>query len=152
MLNPEVNHHEIRDELAKQLSDEIRLPDELVKTEHPIKMPYSSQSVRADVAIYSTPIVDFEGIAFEIKTHSDKSIRQEVLRQLHLYELGGYFPVLVADQEDYKDKSGSAPSLEWIVRHLGASYVEIVESDPLIFNLSDDRLPSGVGFPRILDN
>jgi hypothetical protein len=95
--------------------------------------------------------MEANGIAFEIKRTSKGYCRMSGLSQLHSVALSGYYPVLVAQEEIYRDETGDHSSFERLVFEISASYVAMSQHGgddyTMNFEMIRNKLPSWVDVP-----
>ncbi|WP_424014782.1 hypothetical protein ACOZ35_01810 [Halorubrum xinjiangense] len=145
-----VGHDKIRDELKKQLV-ESDISENQVNTEFYMDPPRWVRTRQVDVVWEFGDEMEANGIAFEIKRTSKGYCRMSGLSQLHSVALSGYYPVLVAQEDIYRDETGGHTSFERLVFEISASYVSMSENEgdhyTVNFNMIRNRLPSWVDVP-----
>ena len=146
-------HHEIRDELKKQLV-ESDIAESQVSTEFNMDPPRWVRTRQVDVVWKFDDKMEANGIAFEIKRTSKGYCRMNGLSQLHSVALSGYYPVLVAQEEIYRDETGGHSSFERLVFEISASYVSMSQTKErkpsIYFDLIRNKLPAWVEIPDCL--
>ncbi|MDB2243311.1 hypothetical protein PM076_07455 [Halorubrum ezzemoulense] len=145
-----IGHDEIRDELKKQLV-ESGIPESKVSTEFNMDPPRWVRTRQVDVVWEFGDKMEANGIGFEIKRTSKGYCRMSGLSQLHSVALSGYYPVLVAQEEIYRDETGDHSSFERLVFEISASYVSMSENEgdnyTMNFEVIRNKLPSWVDVP-----
>lgn len=145
MLGHTELQYRLKEKLISSGIDESR-----IITEKVIRPPRTVGDGRVDVVWkFDKTVFKANGLAFEIKTRSDKYVRHNTLRQLHNSALCGYYPVLVCRRDVFEDDSGSASSLKELTRFTHSSYIEVTEN-PLSFELINNNLPSDLTIPDCL--
>ncbi|WP_226041314.1 hypothetical protein [Natrinema sp. DC36] len=141
------NHKMIQKKLKERLCDYVEVYYEnpstvSVGTERWISPPQSGKRRKIDVVIdiKDTVSEDLKGIAFEIKSQSSSGMQKEAINQLYDYSIAGYSHVLVAPKWLYLRETRYNPSLEWTIKPIKASYLEIIDDDPYRFALQEDRI------------
>lgn len=148
--NLRAGNDEIRDALKKQLVESDILESQ-VKTKFYMDPPRWVRTRQVDVVWTFGDKMEANGIAFEIKRTSKGYCRMSGLSQLHSVALSGYYPVLVAHEEIYRDETGGHSSFERLVFEISASYVSMSEDEGDNYSMGFERiiskLPSWVDVP-----
>lgn len=148
------SHEEICDELKKQLADSY-IPESQISTKVHMNPPRWARTRQVNVVWEFGDEMDANGVGFEIERTSNGYARMNALSQLHSVALCGYYPVLVVQEELYRDTTGDHSSFQRLMFEISASCVSMSENKgdeyPMHFDMIKNELPSWLEVPDFLN-